>query len=252
MAGIGKHGYRGCRDGVLTAMEVVHRGVTIPFRFCRSRRRSLGLTVRGDKSVWVRVPLRTPPEEIRAFVARKADWIRKVWQRLDSRPPQNAQEFRDGATFPYQGREYLLRVERGSGEAVALRGDELVVRTGGGDGPERLAGMIGAWYRERARELFGERLLACHRGMADEGLPLPAMVIRDMRSRWGSYSFRTGRICLNLNLIRAPLPCLDYVIIHELCHMKEPNHGPRFWELVGRYVPDHGELRRRLKSCVTG
>lgn len=229
-------------------MEVVHQGMTIPFHYCRSRRRSLGLTVKGDKSVWVRVPLRTPPDEIRGFVLRKAGWIQKVWQRLDSRPPTSGQSFRSGAIVPYQGREYLLRVERGSGEAVALRGNELVVRTGR-DEPDQVAGVIGAWYRERAQELFRERARACHRRMEAEALPLPSIVIRDMRSRWGSYSCRTGRVCLNLNLIKAPLPCLDYVIIHELCHIRVPNHGPRFWNLVGRYVPDHAELRRRLRCC---
>jgi predicted metal-dependent hydrolase len=230
-------------------MEVAHQGMTIRFRYCRSRRRSLGLTVRPDKSVWVRVPLATPLEDIRAFVARKADWIRTVWQRLDSRPPQNVQELRGGAVIPYQGREYLLRVEQGEGQAVTLQGDELVVRSSQGGGHEQLAAVIDAWYRQRAVALFRERLLACHRCMADEGLPVPALVIRDMKSRWGSYSYRSGRICLNLKLIRAPLPCLDYVITHELCHIRVPNHGPLFWKLVSRYVPDHNELRRQLRQC---
>jgi predicted metal-dependent hydrolase len=230
-------------------MEVVHQGVTISFCYCRSQRRSLGLTIRPDKSVWVRVPLRSSQDEIRAFVARKAGWIRMVWQRLDNRPSKSGQEFRRGAMFPYQGREYPLRVEQGGDDGVALRGDELVVRTNGGEEPDRLAGVIDAWYRERAVVLFGERVRECLRRMVGESLPLPPIVIRSMKSRWGSYSRRTGRVCLNLNLIKVPPACLDYVIIHELCHMKEPNHGPRFWKLVSRYVPDHQELRRQLKNC---
>lgn len=236
------------RDGVVASMEVVHQGVPIPFHFCRSRRRSLGLTVKRDRSVWVRVPLATTREEVGAFVLRKAGWIRTVWQRLESRPLKNDSEPRNGGLILYQGEEYPLRVEQGRDEAVAFWGGELLLRTGGVSSPDRLAGLIDGWYRERAVELFPERLVACHRAMAREGLPLPALVIRSMTSRWGSYSRRTGRICLNLNLIRAPLSCLDYVIIHELCHMKELNHGPRFWKLVSRYVPDHLELRRRLRQ----
>lgn len=230
-------------------MEVVHQGMTIPFRYCRSRRRSLGLTVRPDKSVWVRVPLRTPLEEIRAFVARKANWIRTVWQRLDSRPPQKVQQLRGGAVITYQGREYLLRVEQGEGQVVTLQGDELVVRSSQGHDHEQLAAVLDAWYRLRAVELFGERARECHRRIEAEAFPLPPIVIRSMKSRWGSYSYRTGRICLNLNLIKAPLPCLDYVIIHELCHIRIPNHGPLFWKLVSRYVPDHSEVRRQLRQC---
>ncbi len=233
----------------MPAMEIVHQGVTISFHYCRSRRGSLGMTVRRDKSVWVRVPLATPLDEIRAFVRRKAAWIQLVWQRLDNRPSKNGQEFRNGAMFPYQGREYLLRVERGAGEAVSLRGHELVVCTSQGDDHEQLAGVIDAWYRRRAVELFGERARECHRRMEAEVFPLPPLVIRSMKSRWGSYSYRTGRICLNLNLIKAPLPCLDYVIIHELCHIRVPNHGPHFWTLVSRYAPDHAQLRRHLRHC---
>jgi predicted metal-dependent hydrolase len=173
----------------------------------------------------------------------------KVWQRIDSQPPKPRQSYGRDATLLFQGREYPLRIERASSEAVSLHGDVLVVQTPLEHDSEQLRGLIIAWYRERAEELFSERAMECHRRMGAESLPFPSIVIRSMKSRWGSYSYRTGRMSLNLNLIKAPLSCLDYVITHELCHIKVPNHGPRFWKLVGRYVPDHVELRRQLRSC---
>ena len=69
-----------------------------------------------------------------------------------------------------------------------------------------------------------------------------------MKTRWGSYSYRTRRLTLNLNLVKAPSACLDYVIVHELCHIKVRHHGPDFWRMVARYRPDYLAERRELKN----
>jgi hypothetical protein len=84
--------------------------------------------------------------------------------------------------------------------------------------------------------------------MQVEGIPLPPITIRPMKTRWGSYSYRTRRITLNLNLVKTPPACLDYVIVHELCHIKVRHHGPDFWRLVSRYLPDYLSERGQLKQ----
>lgn len=229
---------------------VVCEGVVIPFSYCRSRRKTLGITIRPDKSVAVRVPLCTPLRDIRDFVSRQSAWVMKIWQRLDCQPRKPRQSYDRDAIFLFQGRECTLRIEQGATEAVSLHGNALVVRTPQQHDSAQLRGLINAWYREQALELFSKRAIECHRRMQAESLPFPSIVIRSMKSRWGSYSCRTGRMSLNLSLIKVPLACLDYVIFHELCHIKVPNHGPHFWKLVGRYVPNHLELRRQLRSCA--
>lgn len=226
------------------------QGMVIPFQYCHARRRTLGMTVRPDKSVIVRVPVRTSLGEIRDFVSRRAAWIAKVWREFDSTPPKPHQTYDNGATFWFQGRGYGLRLERGTAEAVTLRGDALVVAAPGELDPRATRLLIDAWYRDQAAGVFRERAIECHRRMGAENLPLPAIVIRSMKSRWGSYSYRTGRITLNLHLIKAPPACLDYVIIHELCHIRARHHGPGFWNLVERYVPDHAGLRKQLNGIM--
>jgi predicted metal-dependent hydrolase len=84
--------------------------------------------------------------------------------------------------------------------------------------------------------------------MLAECIPLPPITIRTMKTRWGSYSYHTQQISLNQNLIKAPQICLDYVIIHELCHIKIRHHGADFWKMVSRYVPDYLKIRRLLKE----
>ncbi len=229
---------------------VVCEGGIVPFSYCRSRRKTLGITIRPDKSVAVRAPLRTPLQDIRDFVSRQSAWVMKIWQRLDCQTPKPRQSYDRDAIFLFQGRECTLRIEYGATEAVSLHGDALVVRTPQQHDSAQLRGLINSWYREQALELFSKRAIECHRRMQAESLPFPPIVIRSMKSRWGSYSCRTGRMSLNLSLIKVPLACLDYVIIHELCHIKVPNHGPHFWKLVGRYVPNHLELRKQLRTCT--
>ena len=109
---------------------------------------------------------------------------------------------------------------------------------------------IDAWYRKQAEEIVQERSMACHRLLQEQGIQLPVITIRDMKTRWGSYSYRTRRITLNLNLIKAPPACLDYVIVHELCHIKVRHHGAEFWHMVRRYVPDYVNVRRQLQQYL--
>lgn len=227
---------------------VVCNGTVIPFRYCHSRRRTLGLTVRPDKSVSVRVPLRTPQHAIREFVARQAAWIEKTWEKFDGRPPAAPQRYDSGAGFLFLGQEYRLVLDRGEAETVCAGNGLLTVTTPGEPDPVRLAALVAAWYRAQAMEIFSERLRACHQRMFLPGTPLPPLTIRPMTSRWGSYSYRTRRVTLNLHLIKLAPACLDYVIIHELCHIEVRHHGPAFWQLVARYVPDHGAIRRQLRT----
>lgn len=232
----------------LHADSIEYGGTVIPFRYCHTRRRTLGMTVRPDKSVIVRVPLRTSLGDIRDFVSRRAAWIVKVWREFDNTPPASPQSYDSDSIFWFRGRGYGLTLERGAAESVALRDDSLVVAAPSELDASRIRRLIDTWYRDQALRTFRERKIECHRRMAAEGLSLPPMVIRPMKSRWGSYSYRTGRMTLNLYLIKAPVACLDYVIIHELCHMKVRHHGPRFWRFVERYVPDHAELRKQLNN----
>jgi predicted metal-dependent hydrolase len=231
--------------------RVVEDDVTVSYRYCYSRRRkTLGVTVRPDLTVAVRAPLGTSIDAIRDFVRRHSAWIAKVRLKFASHTPKEPKQYQHGAMIPFQGYEYCLVIEAGEGEQVAIKGESLVVTTPAAPSSEQVRGVVDAWYRERAVEIFRERAHECHRQMQAEGFLLPRIAIRAMSSRWGSYSYRTRRITLNLNLVRAPQTCLDYVIIHELCHIKVRHHGPGFWKLVGRYVPDYAHQRTLLKAYI--
>lgn len=225
-------------------------GVTIAYRWCHSRRKTLGITIRPDKSISVRVPPRTTVSEIRRFVTQRAEWVLKTWKKLDSRPIKPEQDYGRGAIFRYQGEPFRLEFTTGPHSSVLLHDGFLIMTVTEVPSEELVRKRIDAWYRKQAEEIVQERSMACHRLLQEQGIQLPVITIRDMKTRWGSYSYRTRRITLNLNLIKAPPACLDYVIVHELCHIKVRHHGAEFWHMVRRYVPDYVNVRRQLQQYL--
>jgi len=223
-------------------------GTAISYTWCHSRRRTLGISVSRDNSVSVRVPLRTPLKEIRAFVASRAEWVQKVWKKQDSKPIQQQCDYGHGAVFMYRGDAYSLELTKGPRRSLQLHEDLMILTA-----PEILSevevrSVIDKWYHKQAVKIVKERSVECHRMMQAEVIPLPPITIRSMKTRWGSYSYATKRIALALNLIKMPPACLDYVIIHELCHIKVRHHGPDFWEMVSRYCQGYPAARKLLKQ----
>jgi predicted metal-dependent hydrolase len=214
--------------------------------YCSARRHTLALAVRRDLSIIVRAPYKTSRDTIRAFVHEHAAWIlqtrRKIAQKRTTPPT-----YSDGEIHRYAGRRYRLEIRQGRKESVACIADHIVVTVKEGSYEEKTKKLLEAWYRSRAEILFADRLQICHQAAEAEGIPLPSLTIRKMRSRWGTYS-RKGHVSLNLWLILAPVECLDYVICHELCHHKIMNHGPLFWDLLNRLMPTCKERRKELRE----
>jgi len=205
------------------------------------------MTVRPDRSVAVRVPLRTPLRDVRDFVSRRAEWVLKVWKQQDLKPARQEQGYGSGAMIMFLGQALRLEFATGKHSSLQLRDGFLVLTAPEKPAEEAVRRMVDSWYREQALAIVTERSIECHRLLQGEGIPLPPITIRPMKTRWGSYSYRTGRITLNLNLVKAPTSCLDYVIIHELCHIRLRHHGPDFWRMVARYRPDYLAERRQLQ-----
>ena len=105
------------------------------------------------------------------------------------------------------------------------------------------------WYRTHARDTFQRRMEFCHGVARRYGIERPQITLRRMTRRWGSSS-GNGRILLNTELVKAPVHCIDYVIMHELCHQKYPNHSPSFFRLLARCLPDWESRKERLERVT--
>jgi hypothetical protein len=148
----------------------------------------------------------------------------------------------------FQGEAYCLEFTKGLRRSLQLHDGLLILTAPEIPSEDTIRRMIDSWYKKQALMIVKERSTECHRMMLAEGIPLPPITIRFMKTRWGSYSYHTKRIALALNLVKMPTTCLDYVIIHELCHVKVRHHGPDFWKMVSRYCPDYLAERKMLKQ----
>ncbi|MFA7455107.1 MAG: SprT family zinc-dependent metalloprotease [Desulfobulbaceae bacterium] len=231
------------------ARDVVKWGrLEIPYSYKRSARKTLAISVHPDLAVEVRVPLDTPLEIIRERVLKRAAWIRKMQHEFELYlPKQPPRRYVNGETHRYLGRQYRLKADQGKENSVKCLRGYLLVTSRTEPTSDRIKNQLEEWYRHHARRVFRERLAECCRRAALEGIAEPPLIIRKMKTRWGSCSAK-GKVYLNLELIKASKECIDYVIMHELCHLKVASHGQKFRMLLARLMPDFEERKKKLNQ----
>lgn len=217
-------------------------GQQVDYRLRRNARRvrALSLLVSPQGEIELRVPMNTPQGEIDAMLRRNQQWIITNRARAAQRPA--SAPLVTGSVVTVLGEEWVLHISAG-GRAAAdadIAGRRLRIIAANEDAA-RVA--LDRWYRHYAEQVFGARLAALCAGLPWPQEP-PALRLRTMKSRWGSCS-KSG-VRLNTRLIKAPLACVDMVIVHELCHLREMNHSPAFYALMDQAMPDWRQHSREL------
>lgn len=230
------------------------QGIPVSFRFERSRRKSIGFLV-GAEGLLVRAPHWVTLREVDAAVQEKGVWIVAKLRQFKQRQTEHVQqaiEWRHGAEVPFLGRKVQLCVlERGVGR---VQGQDLppeqvlpvTVPPGASDAQVRDAAQ--AWLKKQAKTLFEARL---HHFAPLLGVRWHKLSLSSASTRWGSAR-ADGHIRLNWRLIHLPISQIDYVVVHELAHLREMNHSPRFWETVGEVMPDYAQRRQALRQVPLG
>lgn len=228
-----------------------HGGLAIPFQVHFRERKQLAITVHPEMKLEIVAPQGTSVDQVLVRIEKRASWIVRQWRFFEKyRPPQPDRRFVSGETHIYLGRQYRLKVQVGSPESVKLLGQFLHVKCVNKNDCDRLGGLLLEWYRAHAQRVFSLRLQECIESSRSLRLHCsPNLVIRKMTKRWGSCT-KSGNILLNLDLVKAPVHCIDYVIVHELCHLKVHNHGKDFYRLLTRCMPDWEDRKRRLELVV--
>jgi len=192
-----------------------------------------------------------PISEIERILISKADWVQRHQQRIQSRPPgvDAPRQYISGETFRYLGRDITLQVEESPRERIWLHDDRLIARLRHPSDSAHTEAIVEGWFDNEAKRCFKERFPVCvEHARAVINIPQPKhLTIRRMKSRWGSCSARR-RITLNIALITVAPELIDYVILHELCHLIELNHSAAFYALMAKVVPDWKQKRKRLRG----
>jgi predicted metal-dependent hydrolase len=224
----------------------------VPYELKRARRRSIGFVV-GSEGLRVSAPRWLPLADIERALEQKSDWILRklVEQRERARRVQAARiEWRDGASLPYLGAPLRLSLQP-TGDGIQFDAVERVLHVGlpADAGEEEIRAAVQAWLQRSARAFFLPR---CAHYAEALGVTMKQLRLSSAQTRWGSAS-ADGSIRLNWRLIHYGPAIIDYVVAHELAHLREMNHSPRFWELVRSVMPDFQQARDALReeSIVT-
>lgn len=231
--------------------QLIMEDVIIPFETKISTRaqRIIISIIRGQ--VKVSVPRGVTDRQVEKFVSTKQDWIYEHWRQYQEQQMLRAQkEYKSGQEFPYCGRNLTIRVEEYDEKTIGIKlivntlGIYLPRKTPEGKRPGYIKESLIYWYKTQARKIFQDKLdhYATIMGVEYKGLR-----IKEQKTKWGSCSAR-GNINLNWKAIMAPEVVINYLIIHELAHLKFLNHSQDFWYVVANYMVDYKQWKKWLKE----
>jgi predicted metal-dependent hydrolase len=229
----------GVREGA-TLRRILLAGGTLWYGFVRARRRTLTIVVERGR-VEVRAPRWTTLAQVEAFIREKEPWIRKRVSEARRHPP--AFRWRDAELLPLLGKPVQLAINPQAPQTRRV-GDRIEVLVERDAAPIVIREAVLKWLLGQARIVFLERLALFAPKL---GVPLPELRLSNARTQWGSCNAR-GRVLLNWRLIHVPPRLLDYVVVHELAHLRELNHSSRFWALVEQAYPDCRSARHELNQ----
>lgn len=226
-------------------MELLINGFQVPLIVQHKQVKGFNIRVTWDGKVVVSVPAGVNDEVVNGLLVRKVKWIARKLEEMEARRKRFPSPYRffDGETFWVLGKPVTLQVLNGRKEKVYLKGKKLVVRVDVGAGRVRQA--IVDWMQEQALKVLSDKMseFAQVLSVEPEGIEL-----RDWKGKWGLCNTTKGVLGFNWRLVQLPSDLIDYIVVHELAHLKQPKHDRNFWASVGKVLPDWKARHERLKE----
>ena len=199
-----------------------------------------------DGRVRISAPIHLSDDSIAMFVRTKLGWIKKQKEKFEMQPRQSQREYVSGETLYVFGQQYFLRVEYSyKGNSLILSGNEAVLTVRKESSAKQREAFVNEWYRSLLKEKIETYL---HKWENITGLHCSSWQIKYMTTRWGTCNTNTNKIWLNLQLAKKPIECLEYVILHELAHLRVPNHGKEFIAIMDHYMPYWRDTKSMLND----
>ncbi|WP_271437094.1 M48 family metallopeptidase [Lentibacter algarum] len=236
----------------MTQFVLVYGDDRIPYQvaYDDARTSRVAIHVNPDGSVSVDAPKGFDDSTIKSAVQKRAKWVANhVNEARERYAHVRPKWYVSGEQVLYLGRRYMLKVIPVTGKPTAVRliGNRLEVQSATG-APEDIRGRVRAWYRVKGRDYLARRIDSLSQSLPWVTSPPPFRLL-EMSSQWGSCS-PAGEVILNPHLIKAPRACIDYVLVHELAHLKYHDHGPNFWKLIDAHAGDWHKVKNHLDGLV--
>lgn len=220
---------------------------TIEYEVQRGSRKNVTITVSPNQTVIVKIPKEMPEDEIESVVAKKAYWItQQQFLMKDIQVVEYQKDYVNGECFLYLGRRYMLELrleEQIKTPYVKLYRGKLIVTTNSRNS-EIIRPALIRWYKERAQEIIERRISYYERVFEQKR---GRIIIKEQKKRWASCG-KNGDLMINWKIVMAPTSVIDYVIVHELCHLVHRNHSKDYWNEVGRVLPDYEQYKNWLMN----
>ena len=221
----------------------------IPVEVVRKNIKNMHLSVLPpDGRVRVSAPTQLTDEAITMFVRTKLGWIKKQQEKFQQQPRQSERQYVSGETLYVWGKQYFLQVEYSyKGNVLTLSGDKAILTVRKESSPTQRESFVNEWYRNLLKQEVAKYLPMWEK---TTGLYCSSWQSKYMTTKWGTCNPTSKKIWLNLQLAKKPIECLEYVILHELAHLKVHNHGPEFTAILDQYMPYWREHKRRLNDST--
>ena len=228
-------------------MEIVVSNISV--EVIRKNIKNMHLAVLPpDGRVRVSAPTQLTDEAITMFVRTKLGWIKKQQEKFQQQPRQSERQYVSGETLYVWGKQYFLQVEYSyKGNALTLSGDKAILTVRKESSPKQRGSFVNEWYRSLLKQEVAKYLPKWEK---TTGLYCSSWQSKYMTTKWGTCNPTSKKIWLNIQLAKKPIECLEYVILHELAHLKVHNHGPEFTAILDQYMPYWRDHRRRLNDST--
>lgn len=198
-----------------------------------------------DGAVSVVIPESLEQERVESLLTKKRAWIKEKLILHREAQPISTKDYVSGESFSYLGRNYRLKVEKGAYTPVKLHQGRLVVTLPQGNKePHMVRNALVRWYKRQAKKKLKDKV---KRYAPMIGVNPTEVDVKSFKSRWGSCSAK-GKLDFNWKILMAPNRIVDYVVVHELCHIKQHDHSPKFWKEVERIIPNYKDSKEWLKT----
>jgi len=230
--------------------HIVFGKTKIEFSIDYKERKSMTIQVHPDRSVKILAPVDSPLDKVKTKIKKKAPWIIKQQDFfLSFYPLTPPRQYISGETHLYLGRQYRLKVVEETEESVKLQGANIWVYTPSKKNRHQVEKLLKDWYTQKAHHHFTILFNQLKPTIEKYNTVKPFLAQRWMKKRWGSCSPQ-GKILLNTELIKAPKACIEYVLVHELCHLIYPNHSQKFFRLLTYQMPGWRKVKDRLERVM--
>lgn len=227
--------------------SLVYGQKTIDYSLFYTKRKTMEIAVHPDSTVIVKAPIDSDISLIERKLHKRARWIFKqlnYYRQFTPKTPDRC--YVSGETHLYLGKQYRLKIIQAKENSVKLSKGFFQVTCRVEPTPERSKKLLRNWYLQKANIQFNESLNRCWPKLSSFVRIKPTISIKRMQRRWGSLSDK-GTVTLNTDLVKAPKECIDYVVTHELCHLKYHDHSPEFYKLLDSVMPGWEKVKHKLE-----